>query len=213
MADSQPMRQHRIHAACYDLITAPLEREILAPRQTALLTDLSGRVLDVGAGTGANIPYLRTAAHVVAVEPDPAMRRKLARRVAHTPVPVDLSDAAAESLPFPDDHFDAVVFTLVLCTVANPSRALAEARRVLKPGGNLVVLEHVRGTGRLARWQDLITPVWRRLVAGCHPNRDTGAAVQQAGFHWTSIEAFQPIPAWIPASPMLQGLAVSDRAG
>lgn len=139
------------------------------------------------------------------------MRRRLAHRVAEAPVPVDVSDAAAEALPYPDDRFDAVIFTLVLCTVTNPDRALVEARRVLKPEGRLVVLEHVRGTGRLARWQDRLTPVCRRLVAGCHPNRDTAATIQRAGFRWASIEAFQPIPAWIPASPMLQGVAVTDR--
>jgi ubiquinone/menaquinone biosynthesis C-methylase UbiE len=207
------MRQHRLHAACYDLITASFERQILAPRRTSLLADLTGHVLDVGAGTGANLRYLRAAATVVAVEPDAAMRRRLARRAADALVPIDVSDAAAESLPFPSDHFDAVLFTLVLCTVANPERALVEARRVLKPGGTLVVLEHVRGPGRLADRQDRITPVWRRLTAGCHPNRDTGTAVQQAGFRWTSIETFQPIPAWIPTSPMLQGIAVNDRGG
>jgi ubiquinone/menaquinone biosynthesis C-methylase UbiE len=207
------MRTHRIHAAFYDTMTAPLERQVLGPRRTSLLARLTGQVLDVGAGTGTNLAYLRQAAHIVAVEPDAAMRRKLVQRAAEAQVAVDVSDAAAEALPFPDEQFDAVLFTLVLCTVSDPERALAEARRVLKPASQLIIIEHVRGTGQLARWQDKITPLWRHLVPGCHPNRDTRATVQQAGFRWTSIEDFQPKPTWIPVSPMLQGTAVKDLAG
>lgn len=172
------------------------------------MSGLVGRVLDVGAGTGTNLPYLRAATEVVAAEPDAAMRRRLARRAMVAPMPVELSDATAEALPFPDRRFDAALFTLVLCTVTDPERALAEAHRVLEPAGTLVVIEHVRGTGGLARWQDTITPLWRRIAAGCHPNRDTRSAVQRAGFRWISLEEFQPMPAWIPVSPMLQGIAV-----
>ncbi len=207
------MRQHRIFAACYDVMSAPLEREVLRPRRTSLLPGLTGLVLDVGAGTGANLPHLCAAVKVFASEPDAAMRRRLARRAADASVLVEVSNAAAESLPFPDDRFDGVLFTLVLCTVADPDRALAEACRVLKPGGTLIVLEHVRGSGRLAHWQDRVTPVWRWFAAGCRPNRDTRSAVERAGFRWTSVEEFQPIPAWIPVSPMLQGIAVKDGAG
>ena len=206
------MRSHRIHAAFYDTMTAPLERQVLGPRRASLLARLTDQVLDVGAGTGANLAYLRQAARIVAVEPDAAMRRTLAQRAAEAQVAVDISDAAAEALPFPDGQFDAVLFTLVLCTVSDPDRALAEAHRVLKPTGQLVIIEHLRGTGRLARWQDEITPLWRHLVPECHPNRDTRATVQQAGFRWTNTEEFQPMPTWIPVSPMLQGIAVKDLA-
>jgi len=130
---------------------APVERRFLSPRRERLLRGLTGHVLDVGAGTGANLPYFKHEARVVAAEPDPAMRAKLERKLAQPTVPVEVSNATAESLPFPDATFDAVVFTLALCTVADPNEALAQARRVLKPGGRLVVLEHVRGEGRLAR--------------------------------------------------------------
>jgi ubiquinone/menaquinone biosynthesis C-methylase UbiE len=140
-------------------------------------------------------------------------RRKLGQQSAEAQIAVDVSDAAAEALPFPDEQFDAVLFTLVLCTVSDPERAITEARQVLKPAGQLVIIEHVRGAGRLARWQDTITPLWRHLVPGCHPNRDTRATVQEAGFRWTSIEDFHPMPTWIPVSPMLQGIAVKDLAG
>ncbi|MGH3503000.1 MAG: methyltransferase domain-containing protein, partial [Nocardioidaceae bacterium] len=205
-----PVKSHPVFAACYDLMMAPLERQVLATYRRELLGDLAGDVLDVGAGTGVNLPYLRSASRVSVTEPDAAMRVRLTRRKAAAPVAVEVFDAAAESLPFPDSRFDAVVFTCVLCTVADPARALAEARRVLRPGGTLVVLEHVRGTGRLAGWQDRVTPLWRRIAAGCHPNRDTRAAIEREGFRWVEVTQFQPMPAWLPVSPMLAGTAVWD---
>ncbi len=140
-------------------------------------------------------------------EPDPAMRRRLAGKAQHADVPVQVDDAAAEALPYPSGSFDTVVFTLVLCTVTDPGRALAEARRVLRSDGRLIVLEHVRGAGGLARWQDRVTPLWNRLGAGCHPNRDTRAAVERAGFRFLEVERFRPMPRWIPVSSWLQGVA------
>ncbi|WP_007026984.1 class I SAM-dependent methyltransferase [Saccharomonospora iraqiensis] len=202
------MSGHRIFAAVYDRMAAPVESKLLGPRRARMLSGVTGRVLDVGAGTGVNLDHLRNAEQVVLTEPDPAMRAKLERKLgrAHAPV-VQVSDAAAEDLPFDDDSFDAVVFTLVLCTVVDPARALAEARRVLRPEGSLYVLEHVRGEGAQATWQDRVTPVWKRLGAGCHPNRDTRTAVERAGFTFTEVENLQAGPRWIPASPLLQGTA------
>jgi ubiquinone/menaquinone biosynthesis C-methylase UbiE len=202
------VKRHPVFAAAYDVMSGPLEREVLAERRERLLGRLTGEILDLGAGTGANLPYLRNAARVVATEPDPAMRRRLAGKLTQAPVPVELATAAAESLPFPDASFDAVVCTLVLCTVADLDQALSEAGRVLKAGGRLVVLEHVRGRGRLARWQDRLAPVWSRLLAGCHPNRDTRAAVERAGFVFDDVEEFEPLPRWVPIRTMLQAVAV-----
>ena len=198
---------HPLFAALYDRLTGPLERGVLGPHRASLLGELEGHVLEVGAGTGANLPHLRRVTRLMAAEPDAAMRKRLARKLAAAHVPVEVTDAAAESLPFPDATFDAVVFTCVLCTVADPEAAVAEARRVLKPAGRLIVLEHVRGTGRLARWQDRLTPLWSRLMAGCHPNRDTPATIEQAGFTLERIERFDPFPAWVPARPMLEAVA------
>jgi ubiquinone/menaquinone biosynthesis C-methylase UbiE len=210
-ATTRPPRQreveHRLFAALYDRMTAPLERDVLSPRRASLLGELRGQVLDIGAGTGANLPHLRRATGLVAAEPDPAMRKRLARKLPDAPLPVELSAAAAESLPFADRMFDAVVFTGVLCTVADPEAAVAEARRVLKPTGRLIALEHVRGTGGLARWQDRITPLWSRLVAGCHPNRDTAATIARAGFNLERLEQFDPFPRWVPARPMTAAIA------
>jgi len=201
-------RGHRIAAAIYDPLTRPLER-MLVEHRTRLLADLAGDLLDVGAGTGANLPHYPPAARVVAAEPDRAMRARLTAKLTHPPVRanVEVADVAAESLPYPDASFDALIYTLVLCTVTDPDLALAEARRVLRPGGTLAVLEHVRGTGRLARWQDRLTPLWSRLAAGCHPNRDIHTAIHRAGFTIHHAETFHPLPGWIPTNPWLQARA------
>jgi ubiquinone/menaquinone biosynthesis C-methylase UbiE len=198
---------HWVFAAAYDPMTRPLERAVLGEHRARLLAGLDGRVLDVGAGTGANLPYLRRASRVVAVEPDAAMRRRLSARVAQAPVPVELSSDAAEKLRYPDASFDAVVFTLVLCSVTSPDRALAEARRVLRPDGRLIILEHVRGSGDRARWQDRLTPLWSWFNAGCRLNRDTAAAVERAGFTLERTEYTDPYPRLVPAQPILEAVA------
>lgn len=200
-------RGHRLFAAVYDTLNRPLEARLFGQRRERLLAGLTGTVLDVGAGTGANLPHFRRADRVVATEPDSAMRIRLARKLPMATVPVEIGDAPAEDLPYPDAAFDAVVCTLVLCTVTDPARALAEIRRVLAPGGALVVLEHVRGRGQLATWQDRLTPLWSRLAVGCHPNRDTRAAIERAGFTFRHVEEFAPLPAWVLTRTMLEAVA------
>lgn len=205
---SRDARGHRVFAAFYDRLVAPLERTVIGPIRTELVGPLTGAVLDVGAGTGADLRHFRAAARVVAAEPDPAMRRRLTARLDEARVPVEVSDAGAEALPFPDAAFDAVVFTLVLCTIPHPDRALAEARRVLRPGGRLVVLEHVRGHGRHARWQSRLDPVWTRVMAGCHLDRDTATTVRSAGFEPDHEQRFTVPPSWGPTSSLLRLTAV-----
>jgi SAM-dependent methyltransferase len=174
------MAEHRIFAAIYDRLLAESEREGLAELRADLLSGATGRTLELGGGTGANLAYYPPAVtELVLTEPDPHMAKRLRARLAAEPpgtATVEVADVPAESLPFDDASFDTVVGTLVFCTVEDPDLAAAEAHRVLKPGGRLLFIEHVRddeGTGR-ARWQDRLERPWGWVAGGCHPNRDTG---------------------------------------
>ncbi len=204
-------RGHRLFAAGYDRFSLPLERAVLGKHRAGLLDALAGEVLELGAGTGANLPYYRQARRVVAAEPDPAMRRRLIAKLGTAQVPVEVTNDAAEALTHADASFDAVVFTQVLCSVTSQDRSLSEALRVLRPSGRLIVLEHVRGEGRLARWQDRVTPLWSLVNAGCHLGRETAAAIERAGFTVERADYFDPYPWWVPARPMLE--AVARRPG
>ncbi len=199
---------HWIFAAFYDRLNAAAEKGYMGDRRSRLLSGAHGEVLEIGGGTGANLPHYQDAQRVVIAEPDPFMRKKLWSKLTRTDIPVEVSDAGAQNLPFPDDSFDMVVSTLVLCTVPDQREALAEIRRVLRPGGKLLFLEHVRGPGNIARWQDRILPLWRRLFAGCHPNRDTLASIQAAGFEVRDLEHFKPPVPFSNIVPHVQGVAV-----
>ena len=190
---------HRIFAALYDHLNASAERTWLGQRRGRLLDRASGKVLEIGAGTGANLAYYHGVERVVLAEPDPAMRARLGGHLERAGVPIQVSSAPAEDSGFPEASFDTVVCTMVLCSVADPCAALSEMRRVLRPGGLLLGLEHVRGEGSRARWQDFVTPLWRRVGAGCHPNRDTVAAIGRCGFDIEATELFDPprVPALI----------------
>lgn len=198
---------HRIFAALYDRLNGAMERGWMGERRARLLSGARGVVLEIGGGTGANLPHYRDVERVMVSEPDPFMREKLRPKLARARVPVELSEAGAEELPFGDDSFDTVVSTLVLCTVPEPNRALVEIRRVLRPGGRLLFIEHVRGEGSAARWQDRIEPLWSRLLAGCHPNRDTVASLREAGFEIEALESFYPPVPLSGLTPHVQGAA------
>lgn len=178
-------------------------------RRSRLLSGASGEVLEIGGGTGANLPHYAAASHLVVTEPDPHMRRRLRRKLGLARVPVEVSGAGAEDLPFADGRFDAVVSTLVLCTVPDQGAALAEVRRVLRPGGRLLFIEHVRAEGGYARAQDGVLPLWRRLFAGCHPNRDTLGEIRAAGFEVGRIDRFTPPGPFTGLVPHVQGAAVA----
>jgi len=200
-------RGHPIFAALYDLLTRSAEKKFLGAHRAYLAGGTAGRVLDVGSGTGANFGYYPPAAEVVGVEPDPYMARRARARAQRLGKPVTLLEVGAEQLPFPDASFDAAVVTLVLCTIPDPERSLAELGRVLRPGGQLRFLEHVRATTPgWVRFQDLVTPLWKRIGAGCHPNRDTVGAIERSGFRITELEryAFGPYP----IRPMIRGVAL-----
>jgi ubiquinone/menaquinone biosynthesis C-methylase UbiE len=203
---------HRIFAALYDRMNGAMERDWMGERRSHLLSGARGTVLEIGGGTGANLPHYRNVERVTVSEPDPFMREKLRRKLTTAHVPVKVSEAGAEALPFPDGSFDTVVSTLVLCTVRDQELALAEIRRVLRPGGRLLFIEHVRSEGRMAHWQDRIEPLWKRLLAGCHPNRDTVAAIEAAGFEIEALESFEP-PVYLSGiTPHVQGAATARLA-
>ncbi|QZA33606.1 class I SAM-dependent methyltransferase [Hydrogenibacillus sp. N12] len=159
----------------YDPLMAPLERLFLERLRRALLRPLAGEVLEIGVGTGRNLPFYGPGVRWTGIEPNPAMRRQAERRLRERGLAGALIAASAEALPFADGRFDAVVSTLVLCSVQDPRKALAEIRRVLKPGGRFLALEHVRiDDPRWAGWAlDRLTPAWSRLADGCHLNRLT----------------------------------------
>ena len=167
----------------YDALCAVCERLGLGRWRRWLTAGARGRTLDLGCGTGRNLPLF--SAEVRAIGLDPAWE-SLQRARGRAPG-VPLVQGRAEALPFRDRAFDTVVSGLVFCSVPDPRRGLAEVRRVLRPGGALRMLEHVRSTRRWkARYQDFIQPLWTRLSGGCHPNRETERLVESSGF---SIEA------------------------
>ncbi|HEV2592705.1 MAG TPA: class I SAM-dependent methyltransferase [Gaiellaceae bacterium] len=168
----------RVFALAYDPFLAAAERRGLARERARLLGTLHGRILEIGAGTGLNVPHYPPDVHVVYTEPDPHMAARLRRRG------VEVVEAGAEALPFADASFDFVVSTLVLCTVPDVPATLAEVRRVLEPGGELVLIEHVRAASgtSLERWQDRLHGPWHAFACGCHCNRDLGASLAAADF-------------------------------
>ena len=202
--------RERLFAAVYDPMQAKAERGWLGRARPQLLQHAEGEVLEIGAGTGANLRHYGQVDRLVLTEPSEAMRMRLHLRAEEFPFPVEVLDASADALPFPDGHFDTVVITLALCSVPDQARALAEVRRVLRPDGKLLVLEHVRsGDPVLARRQDRIQPVWTWLGVGCRPNLDTAAAVEAAGFTWVELSEFEiPLPV---VKPHIMGVARRGR--
>ncbi len=162
----------------YDLSLAVFERLGLGPWRRWVAEGARGRTLDLGTGTGRNLPLFTGATAVVGVEPHADALVRARAKAPRVPLVV----ARAEALPFRDGAFDTVVSGLVLCSVEDPDAALAEVRRVLRPGGALRLLEHVRLPGLRGRLQDATQPAWTALSGGCRPNRETEAAVARAGF-------------------------------
>ncbi|WP_183100091.1 class I SAM-dependent methyltransferase [Nocardioides pelophilus] len=201
-----------LFAAAYDGFMAGPEKAVLRGHRAALVGRVAGRVLEVGGGTGANVPYYGAGVvELVVTEPEEAMARRLERTLAEHTLPARVVRAPAEDLPFDDASFDFVVSTLVLCTVGDMSRALAEVRRVLAPAGRLVFLEHVRSDDlRLARWQDRLHGVWVRVGYGCHCNLPTLASIEEAGFSVTELEHDRMRRAAPIIRPLIAGMAEAE---
>lgn len=177
---------HPLFARCYARVSVAAEtRAGMAGVRERLLAGLSGRVIEIGAGNGLNFAhYPGTVSEVVAIEPERTLRRLAVDAAARSGVPVDVVPGAAEALPVKSEAFDAVVVSLVLCSVRDLPRALAEIRRVLRPGGVVRFFEHGRGGGRAMRLtqRTLDRTVWPPLSGGCHVSRDPIAALREAGF-------------------------------
>jgi ubiquinone/menaquinone biosynthesis C-methylase UbiE len=194
---------NRIAASLYDHILSPFEKSWFGERRSCLLRRASGAVLEIGGGTGINLPCYSGVEKVVFTDPDQHMLRQAEWKLKRARVPVLLGQARAEALPFAENSFDTVVATLVFCTVQSPQESLKEVRRVIRPDGRLLLLEHVLGEGNRAVWQNRLTPVWSKVSMGCHLNRDTVDQVQGAGFEFESLEQYEP-----PALPRLTRPAV-----
>lgn len=204
----------RLFARVYDRVLAPLEEAGLQAWRAQLLGDLSGTVVEIGAGTGANLAhYPPTVERLVLTEPEPAMLSQLRARLDRVPAGTDViaRRASAASLPLGDGEADAVVATLVLCTVPAPGAVLAEVRRVLRPGGRFVFLEHVAADDRpeRLRWQRRADLVWPHVAGGCRLTRRTEAAITDAGFAIDTISRESARKAPTVIRPMIRGHALA----
>jgi ubiquinone/menaquinone biosynthesis C-methylase UbiE len=180
----------RLFAAFYDKMNAEVEETFGARMRSSLLASAEGSVVEIGAGTGINVEhYPASVERLVLTEPDRHMRAKLQARLGESGRAAEVVDASADALPFAEDTFDVAVATLVLCTVPDPAATVRELVRVLRPGGRLLFAEHVRSVNpRTARMQDAVRPLWQVVARGCHPNRDTLAAITAAGFEVERVE-------------------------
>src|SRR4051794_38736112 len=192
----------KVFAAGYDRFMAGTEKAGLRDMRRELLAEARGRTLEIGAGTGANVElYPDAVTELVLAEPAEPMARRLEGKDPQATV----VHAPAEALPFEDDSFDTVVSTLVLCTVEDPERTVAEIGRVLRPDGQLLFLEHILDpSGRWQKWQHRITPLQKRVACGCHPDRPTPDTIAAGGFTMARLEH----PSMPKAPPFLKPMGV-----
>lgn len=205
----------RVFARYYDRVLKVSEDAGLAGIRAGVLASASGRVLELGAGTGLNLSHYPEAVEtLVLTEPDPNMLKKLRRKVAilNRNLFIEISNADAGNLPFPDDSFDTVVSTLVLCTVPDPVATIAEANRVLKPGGQFLFVEHVLGTGAVAARQKAIAGPWERIACGCRCDRPTHDTLEASPLEVVEITHGRMPKATKFLKPLISGRAVKPVA-
>jgi len=182
------MDGHPWLAATIDVMMRPLY-----PARRFVIPEARGDVLELGVGTGLNFGLYGDGVRSLAgIDPDPFMLERARKRAAELRLPIELHQSGAEAMPFPHGRFDTVVMTFTLCTIPDVAGALAETRRVLKPGGRMLFVEHTRSVqSGLARAQDVLTPLWKKLAGGCHLNRPAGTLISDAGFAVT-----EQAPVW-----------------
>jgi ubiquinone/menaquinone biosynthesis C-methylase UbiE len=214
VSSNGPTKVHNpLFARVYARLSEEAERKGQADHRRELLAGMAGRVVEVGAGHGLNFAHYPSAVEeVVAVEPEPHLRGLAERAASTAPVPVRVLDGVADALPLPDASVDAGVASLVLCTVPDQPRALAELRRVIRPSGELRFYEHVLsakpGIARLQRIMER-SGLWPLVGGGCHPARHTAAAIEAAGFELESMRRFdfRPVLVEIVVEPRILGTA------
>jgi ubiquinone/menaquinone biosynthesis C-methylase UbiE len=207
------MANHRVFARIYDRLLAAPEKAGLREMRARLIAEATGRTVEVGAGTGLDLPHYPVAVtELVLTEPDPHMARRLRATVAaaELPAPAEVVEAPAEQLPLDDASFDTVVSGLVLCSVGEQTAAIGEIARVLRPGGRMLFLEHVRAAegSRRGRWQDRLERPWGRFAGGCRPNRRTVAALEASPLELERLEMTEfPTLAAALVRPLAVGVA------
>jgi len=211
MSETPEHASHPIFARIYARVAQNAERRGGAEHRRKLLAGLSGRVVEIGAGSGANFcHYPTTVSEVIAVEPERYLRERAQITAVHAPVAVSVADGVGDRIPGEAGSFDAGVAALVLCTVPDQSSTLAELFRVIRPGGELRFYEHVVGHGR---WESRIQRLsdatfWPNVAGGCHLARDTTTRIEQAGFQIETCERFPFSPAaFLPPDPHILGIA------
>ncbi|HET7485968.1 MAG TPA: class I SAM-dependent methyltransferase [Solirubrobacterales bacterium] len=199
----------RAFTAFYDRAMKSTEEAGMREKRREVLSEAAGRTIDIGAGTGLNLElFPPEVSELVLAEPDPHMLKKLEEKLSASSREASVVRSPAEKLPFPDDSFDTAVFTLVLCTVPDPASALAEAARLLRPGGKLLFLEHVRSEDPgLARWQDRLEGPWHFIGDGCHCNRDTLATIEASPFEVEKADKDELPKAPPLVKPLIRGQA------
>lgn len=185
-----------------------MRNERLVPYRERVIGAAEGRVIEIGVGSGLNLPYYRSAVHdVLALEPAPQLIDMARCNAGETSMPVRFLEASAEAIPLEDQCIDTVVTTWTLCTIPQAAIALGEMRRVLRPGGRLLFVEHgLAPDESMRRWQDWLTPAWRRISGGCHLNRPIQGMIERNGFRIDRLETGY-MPGLKPMTFMYEGSA------